>query len=308
MTGVSIRHRLEYAAVRLGVAAFGFLPEGSALALGAGVGWTAGRVFRIRMAQVHANLTLAFPEADEDWIRRIALGTYRHFGREIASTVRLAGATREDVLRRTEVVGLDQLRSALEEGRGVVLATGHLGNLEVGAAALTARGIPFMAVARHQRNPLSDLWMRRTRERFGMRILPKMDAARDGGAMLAEGTVLALPADQDARIRGVFVDFFGRAASTPAGPAVLALRYRAPLFVGVSLSHPTISGHYRVLLRRIVPDLARARAGRVAVTALTASYTRVFEAWVRSAPEQYFWMHRRWKTPPPSGTDPIGAL
>jgi len=301
MTPVSIRHRIEYAALRTGVMAMGVLPERAALAMGSGAGWAAGRLFRLRLDQARANLRVAFPGEDEEWIRRTTIAAYRHFGREAASTVRLAGASTEDVLERTEVVGLEELNTALGEGRGVVLATGHLGNLEVGAAALTARGIPFVAVARHQRNPLSDSWMRSTRERLGMGILPKLEAARDAGGVLGTGVVLALPADQDARANGIFVDFFGQPASTPAGPAVLALRYRAPLFLGVSVRLPGPRVRYRVRLERIPPIPGLRRGGRVAATALTAAYTRVLETRIRAIPEQYFWHHRRWKTAAPEG-------
>ncbi|MBI4545107.1 MAG: lysophospholipid acyltransferase family protein, partial [Gemmatimonadetes bacterium] len=132
------------------------------------------------------------------------------------------------------------------------------------------------------------------RERLGMHVIERAHAARQGLAALRAGRVVAFVADQDARRAGLLVPFFGRPASTHRGPAVLALRARAPLFLGYSLRAPGRS--YRGLLEEVVVS----REGEVddVVLRLTAAYTARLEQAVRAAPEQYFWHHRRWKTRP----------
>ena len=219
--------------------------------------------------------------------------------------IRLSRLGREAVIEATEVEGLDALRDALEDGSGALVVSGHLGNWEIGGSGVAARGIPFDAVARRQANPVIDRMVNRARERLGMRIIPMGGATRHALRALRSGRVVGLVADQDARQRGLFVPFFGRAASTFRGPAILALRSGAPVFAASSVRQP--DGTYRIRLRRVpVPGAEPEKGGgdRAGDESrreweLTAALAAALESAVREYPTQYLWHHRRWKTRPP---------
>ncbi len=297
MKAPTLQHRLEYLAYRVVGTFLGLLPESIALLLGEGLGWTAGVVFRIRRRDVDRHLRIAFPERDDRWRRRVARRCFRHLGREGVAIVRLDRAGREEVVERTEMVGFEALVRAVEEGKGAIVVTGHMGNWEVGGASLATRGIPLDVVAQRQSNPLFDTALNATRERLGMRVIERGEAPRRVLRSLRRGRVVALVADQNVREGGVFVDFFGKPAATARGPAVFALRTGAPVFLGIALRQPGLRQWYRVTLEPI--PVERGEGGEEDVRAFTALHTRRLEEWVRRFPGQYFWQHRRWKTRPP---------
>jgi KDO2-lipid IV(A) lauroyltransferase len=175
-----------------------------------------------------------------------------------------------------------------------VLASGHVGNHEIGAAALSARGIPLDLVVQQQSNPLFDAALNDARRRLGLGIIDRWKAQRLALKALRQGHAVAFAADQNAGKSGVFVPFFGRLASTHRGAALFAYKTGAPLFLGTSLRKGT---GYEVTLQRVDVD----RSGDLddVVYRLTAAFTARLEEVVRSEPDQYLWLHRRWKTRPP---------
>lgn len=294
MSGPSLRHRAEYLGFRLLRGAFRLMPRSVALHLGEMVGWIAGAALGIRRRVVDANLRLAFPDRSERWRLRVARASYRHFGREAVMTFR--GSSRDELVKVTEIVGLDAFGAAVAAGRGVVTVTGHLGNWEIGGAAAAARGIPVDAVALVQANPLFDRDLTEARNQLGMRMIRRGAASREVFRTLAAGRVAALVGDQNARASGVFVDFFGRPASTYRGPALFALRTGAPLFLGITIRTSRHPLRYRIVLEEVRVE----RSGDLEddVRRLTAAHVAALERWVRAEPEQYFWQHQRWRTQP----------
>ncbi len=296
---VRVGHRVEAVLVAGIGAAIRVLPEEIALSLGRLLGWTAGVLLRIRHRVVLENLTRAFPEASETWRRRMAAAAFSHIGREGVALLRLAGLGHGEVWERTEVEGLQAVREALAEDRGVIVLTGHLGNWEIGGAALAVRDIPLDVVGRRQSNPLFDRRLRATRERLGMRVVYRDEGVRPLLRALREPRAVALVADQNVREGGVFVAFFGDPAATTRGPATLARRTGARVVVGTSRALPGSRARYRITLRPLeLPDSGDPEADDR--TFLQAYMTALEEA-VREAPDQYFWPHRRWKTRPPQG-------
>jgi len=292
-------HRLQYAVYQVLAGIARVLPERPALALGSFLGWIGGSVFRIRRRVVDENLRRAFPEEDPGWRRRVAGGVYRHVGRQGVILLRLARMGPEAIRARTTVIGLDPIQAALERGQGVVFATGHLGNWELGGASVTVRGLSLDVVARKQNNPLFDAHIRRTRERLGMRVVYREDATRESLRTLRAGGAVALVADQNVRVGGLMVDFFGTPAPTARGPALLALRTGSLLVVAGAISRPDDPGRYRVRFRPIpLPETGDPDED---LRLLTESYMAALEEMIREAPEQYFWLHRRWKVRPPAG-------
>jgi KDO2-lipid IV(A) lauroyltransferase len=298
VTGVGrrLKHRLEFALVLAARALDRVLGARRSEALAATLGRFAYRRLGIRSEVVEEHLRRAFPERDEAWVRHTAAEAYAHLGREGMTMLRLSRLGADDVIAATDVEGLDELRSALAGGSGAVIVTGHFGNWEIGGSALAARGIPLDVVAQRQANPLFDRLINDAREGLGMRVVMRGGATKASLRALRAGRAVALVADQDARSRGVFVPFFGRPASTFRGPAVLALRSGAPVFMGTAVRRP--DGRYRVRVRRIpVPPGDDPERRALELTAATAA---ALERAVREAPGQYFWHHRRWKTAPPA--------
>ncbi len=295
--GRALRHRIEYVFLRAVAGFCAIVPEVLADRAGAALGWVVARVGRPRWEVVREHLQTAFPEAGERWRRDIGRRCYAHLGAEAVALFRLAGMGRAQVRERTRVTGLGVVESAVRQGRGVIILSAHLGNWEIGGSALVARGFPLDVVVARQRNELFDRHLTRSRERLGFGIIPRNEGRRGVLAALKAGRLAGILGDQDARRAGVFVDFFGRPASTARGPAVLALRSDALIVTLFAVRLPGWKPRYHVHLEALEGTAATGRAARVA--AITQAYTTRIEEYVRRYPDQYFWLHKRWKTPPP---------
>jgi Kdo2-lipid IVA lauroyltransferase/acyltransferase len=292
----TLRHWIEYLAYRLAVGALRVTPERLALRFGEAMGWLAGVVFRVRWRTVTEHLRRAFPERDGRWCGRVARASFRHLGRESVATFRLGGMGLDEIRNRTEMVGLEALEEAVAEGRGAIVVTGHFGNWEVGGASLAARGIPLDVVAQRQRNPLFGADLNRNRSRMHMTVIDRSEAPKRVLRSLRRGRVVAIVGDQNLRRGGVFVEFFGRAASTARGAAIFALRTGCPIFLGIARREPGFPQRYRVTLEPVVFTPTGDMESDAVL--LTEAHTRHLEGHVRRTPEQYFWQHRRWKTRP----------
>ncbi len=280
---------------------FGLLGRAPGLSerLGAGLGGLAHRLgWRRRV--VESQLAQAYPESGDGWIRDTAKSCYKHLGREWFTVPALVRGGLDEVRRRVEFgEGREALQAAFEEGRGVVVVSGHFGNWELAGSVLAAFGFPVDAVWQRLKNESLGRFVEETRERLGMKLIERGHAWDRLSDSLAAGRVLAFVADQDARRSGVFVPFFGRLASTHRAPALLALRAGTPFFVGGA--HRIEPRRYRAWIVRLEPP--NGVDSRRQVLELTRMWTSELERRIRLSPEQYFWHHKRWKTVPP-GTVP----
>lgn len=299
MTRTRLSHRIEYSLLVSVAALVVRLPERVAYGLGTALGWIAGSLLQIRRSVVLENLARAFPRRSDQWRREVADAAYRHFAHEAVSLLRFSHMSAEEIRSRCEVEGLDHLREPIEGGGGAIGLAGHFGNWEVAALSATSRGIPVAALARRQRNPLFDDYAKRVRDDLGIRGIPQSDATRGILRALKEPSVVALLADQNYAGKGIFVDFFGFAASTARGPGVIALRSGVPVVFGDPRRLPGWKAKYRVRFSPVVfcsTDDVEENVRRI-----TRAYLARLEDVVRESPEQYFWFHKRWKTrPPPS--------
>jgi Kdo2-lipid IVA lauroyltransferase/acyltransferase len=303
----SFAHRAEYAALRSAVAAMERLSFRTAGRIGARLGGLGYRPLGIRRAVVERQLTAAFPERDPADITRIARAAYGHLGQTSIETAVLPSYSKREIIDLFESVsGWEMLQERLSRGKGLIMVTGHLGNWELGGAYIAARGVPVDAVARHMANPLFDRYLTATRERIGMTVVHDGDAVRRVPRSLRSGRAVAFLVDQGALgLASTWVPFFGRLAKTPRGPAVFALRLGTPIVFGAALRQP--SGRYQLHFEPI--DVSDTGDREADVDRIVTEYTQVLERWVRRAPEQYLWHHRRWKhqrpgTPPELG-DPL---
>lgn len=291
-----LQHRIEYAAFRTALGALRILPSRAAEAVGAGVASLGYRPFGFRADDVEQNLERAFPEQDDAWRRDIAAQAYAHIGREMIAMMRLSRMSREELIARTDIIDFENIaRRYHESGRGAVVIGGHFGNWEVGAAMMAARGFPIAMVAQRQSNPLFDRHLVEARRRLGIDVIERGRAPKLALRALRDRRVVVFGADQNASRGGIFVPFFGHLAATHRGPALMAVRTRALVFLATPLRIE--NGMWRMGLEQIEYD-ATGELDDV-VHRLTVAFTARLEAAIRRNPGQYLWHHRRWKTRPP---------
>lgn len=301
MSGPRLPHYAQYYAIRGAVAVLDRLSLRRAGRIGEWIGALGYRPLGIRRAVVERQVRAAFPGLGEREVLRIARASYEHLGRTSIEAALLAGYSPAQVRAMFEgIEGAEVLEAARAEGRGVLFVSGHLGNWELGGAFVAASGVPLEAVARGMENPLFDRYVTRTRHSLGMTIVHDADAVRRVPRAMREGKGVAMLVDQGAAgLASSWVPFFGRYAKTPRGPAVFALRLGSPVVFATALRQP--SGRYTMHYERIPVHPTGDR--ETDVDRIVADYTATLERWIRRAPEQYFWHHRRWKHQRP-GTPP----
>jgi len=297
----TVAHRLQYGALRGVVALLRRLGLRPASAVGAGLGTLGYRPLKIRREVVERQVRAALPDLLPDEVQRIARASYANLGRTTTETALLPLYDRERIIDLFESVeGWSIVEERLARDKGLIFVGGHLGNWELGGAYLAARGLPMQAVVRYMENPLFDRYLTRTRERIGLMIVHDDEAVRRVPRALRAGHAVAFLIDQGAvGLASTWVPFFRRLAKTPRGPAVFALRLGTPIVFGVALRQP--SGRFRLTFEPI--DSTPTGNLEADVERIVADYTAALERWVRRAPEQYFWHHRRWKHQRP-GTPP----
>jgi KDO2-lipid IV(A) lauroyltransferase len=246
-----------------------------------------------------SNIRRAFPGKSEKWIYDIARRSFQnevfYLGVEFFFTTRKIRLTS---FRR--VLTFDQFGKTLDmmlrNDKGLLMLTGHYGNWEVLGYTLAALGFETTSVARPLDNPYTYDFVIGVRERMGQRIIAKKGMTDAVQEALEAKQMVGFIADQDAGKKGMFVDFFGRKASTYKSIGLLAMHYRIPIIVGYARR---VEGKYQFHVGTqdvILPDEWDREADPL--TYITQRYTRAIEQIVRDAPAQYLWVHRRWKTRP----------
>jgi KDO2-lipid IV(A) lauroyltransferase len=287
---------VRFQLVRLAIWLVQRIPLRIAQRIGKGFGALAFRVAGGERRKMLASLGRAFPEQPPDAHARLARACFQHFGTmafEMVCVAQLAPQLEAWVEWPPE----DQaaLRDALAEGKGVVFVTGHLGNWELLGWRM-AKAAPFYAVGKASPDDRLGERVAKLRADGGIQSIWRGDpsAARKLLGALKQNAVLCLLIDQDTRVQNLFVPFFGELAATPRSAADLALRGGAPAMVGYILKKP--DGRYRLRTYRL--PLPASGDREADALALTAHFTRELEQAIRQAPEQWVWMHQRWKTRP----------
>jgi KDO2-lipid IV(A) lauroyltransferase len=287
---------LVYLAVRITVCVIQALSFNAGCTFARLLAWLAYRVDRRHRRVAHENLAKAFPGRYSDTeIDRLVRGVYGHFCRVVVELAHLPRRLHVTNWKRyVEIQGGERVVGALLSGRPLLIVTGHFGNWEVAGYVLGLLGFTTHAIARPLDNPYLDDYFRRFRQRTGQRLLAKQGDFDKIEHVLAGGGVIATLADQDAGQRGLFVDFFGRPASTHKAVALMAMEHNVPMLV---VGTPQLDGKYVVCPAEVI-DPADYEKTPDAVRAITQRFTSDLERLVRRTPEQYFWLHRRWKHQP----------
>ncbi|MGE5345422.1 MAG: lysophospholipid acyltransferase family protein [Acidithiobacillales bacterium] len=292
-TRSSFRNRLEAGAVHLLLAAARRATPEKAEA----VGRTLGRLYRAldgrRRKLALQNLALAYPEKGQDEIEALSVAVFEHFGGMAADVLHAFDEPIDAFLSRIAIEGIEYPRAALASGRGFFFLTPHLGSWEYAALATAAHGFPVSVVGRPLDNPLLDRLVQRLRTRSGNAVIPKADAARPILKLLREGGTIGILADQRARKPdAVIVPFFGRPAATTSSLARLVDRTEALVVLAACIR--IAPARYRLRfeppidVRTLAPDEREPGP-------LTARFNREMERLIREHPEQWLWLHNRWR-------------
>ncbi|RMH58358.1 MAG: hypothetical protein D6679_05055 [Candidatus Hydrogenedentota bacterium] len=288
----TLPHLLSYLLLRTIVAIVSAPPRPLARRLGRLLGRLVF-LLGIRRAVVLDNLRVAFSERSESWRSRTALRCYEHFGEVLADLAGLNRWSDRELRERTAYENRPLLEEAIGRGRGVVVATGHIGGIDAGPARLAFDGHQVLSVFQGVHNPYVEEFITRIRSCRGATVARRGIGMRKAFSVLKKKGLVMILADQDAGPNGLFLPFFGRDASTLIGPAELALRTGAVLLVGFVILEKNT---YRLVADRIIENSSLER--------MMQEYNEALEEMIRRYPEQYFWLHKRWKTPPPNRRRP----
>ena len=282
----------------LGVArVVGAMPESAALRLGAGLGSLGYAVSKRYRTVAIVNLTQVFgAEWDQQRIAETAKRAFQNVGMNLVEFLRFRQMDPSHLDEIVTVEGEENAREALSRGRGIVAVTAHYGNFEMFGAAFARKGYPLSVIARDADDQETTELVNSLREKMGYQVFPRKNAARKALAVLRKNGVLGVLPDQN-DTDGIFVPFFGRLAATATGPAFMALHTGAavlPAFI-----HRAPNNKHVV---RIFPPIEFTRTGddEADIRALTTRINASLELVIRDHPEQWFWLHNRWKTRPPA--------
>jgi KDO2-lipid IV(A) lauroyltransferase len=303
-----IRRWLRSALIRLVAAALGIIPLGPALWLGGGVGRLAFLLASKtrRLALLH--LAIAFPDRSKEDLRLIARDMFVHMGRSALELTSIRWFDRR-LDSYVELPDEELLHAVMARGKGVVFVMGHLGNWELLGRRIARAGVPNAAIAKASWDKKMDERVARFRAEGGVTTLwrESPDTGRAIIRTFRSGKALGLLIDQDTRVQGVFVPFFGRLAFTPRAAADFAIRFGAPVLVGTIYrkGKGPRDGHRLELVE--IPYSRDPRDREAEAVRLTAACTAALEAAIRRHPAEWVWMHERWRTRPPE-EDPAGSL
>jgi KDO2-lipid IV(A) lauroyltransferase len=298
-----MRHKIEYAPVWLIVSAFRILPRGLARFFGIGIGYLVyffhGRLRRVGMR----NLAMAMPSTTKRGRAQIIRGVFRTLGRQLADFCQLPDYNSKNIDSLAVYEGFENFEAADSRGKGVLFLTAHLGGWEIGSFAHAVHGHPMKVVVRPLDNPYLDKLVHRSRTLHENKTFDKNEFARGLLAAMRKSETVGVLMDQNMTPpQGVFVNFFGIPACTPSGIARVAMRTDAAVVPAFTIWDQVI-GKYRVHFDPAV-TLIRTGNDEADVIANTAKFTKIIEDFVRRYPDQWLWVHKRWKTRP-EGQPPL---
>ncbi len=290
---------LVYLIVRLLIGAVQAIPIETGQRWAKLLAWVLGEVLKIRRQVVEENLRHAFPKLSEAERRQLARRMWEHLLLLVLEVAHAPRKIHEHNWRKyVRLEGVGPLLGAMLSDRPVLIVTAHFGNFEIGGFLLGLLGFPSFTVARNLDNPYLDRFVNRFRGATGQYIIAKNGQFERIVEALAAGGTMTVLADQYAGPKGCWVEFFGRPASAHKAIALLALDYDAPVAVcAVQRLGRPLSFEMRLVAMLDPRDVPQ---GADSVRYVTQWYTSRLEEMIREAPEQYWWLHRRWKAPPPS--------
>lgn len=243
------------------------------------------------------NLRASFPEKPEEWIEQTGRRSFEHLVMltiDVLVTPRIA--RKENWREYTHFEKAEYPKWLIKEGKGLLMVTAHYGNFEIIGYMMGLFGFDVVGIARPLDNKYLNRFLYGVRQQHGMQLIDKKGAAQMMPEIIKRGSTVGFIADQDAGRKGVFVDFFGRKASTYKSIGLLAITYNLPIIVGCTRRVGNRFYFNYVLSRIIFPHEWANQEDPLQW--VSQAYTKAIEDFVREDPTQYWWVHRRWKTRP----------
>ena len=271
------------------------LPRKVALSIGASLAVTAFKLVSHERELAHKHLALSLDLRDTLEIEQLVRQCFQNLGKTLVEFMRLPGMSSKQIHQLVAFEGRGHIDRALARGNGAIILTGHFGNWELLAASIVANGYPLRPLVRQLRSKRLDALVSTYREKAGYPGINRDGAIRGALRCLKKNELIGILADVDTKTDGVFVDFFGRPAYTPCGPVAIALKTGAAILPTFIIRQPDDS--HRAIVE---PPLILQQSGnkRQDLIANTQKFTKVIESYISRYPEQWIWMHERWKTQP----------
>ncbi len=288
---------IEYVAAMALMLPFYLLPKKIAFRAGEGIGDLMYHLMRRRREIGYKNLTIAFGDKLSDQEKeQILQSNFRNLGKSIVEVVHFPKMSGSYLQERVKIVGQEHYLAAKQRAGRVIYLTAHIGNWEMGHFALSAAGYPGSGVVRPLDNRFLDKVLTKHRTLYGNKLLARRKGLKDILAALKNNEDLGILMDQNTkRSQGIFVDFFGKPASTIPVIATLALRYHVPV-IPIFIVRTGFDTH----TIHVCPEVAIRKTGdtRKDIEINTARFNQVIANFIRQYPDQWFWIHNRWKTQP----------
>ncbi len=288
-----MRNAIEYFFFRTMVAFVRLFPFRVVQKLGRAFGNLIFTVVRFRRKLVFDNLSRAYPDKNDDDITALAKATYQNLFNAFFEIFYLDKLSAEEIKKIVSFPDAEKINEILNRGKGLIILTGHYGSWELAALA-TAIYAPnkYTVIVQQQRNPYVDKFMTEMRTRFGSRMVPMKNAFREGLKALSNNEIVALIADQSGPESGIYVDFFGRPASTHQGPAIFQVRSGAPMIAVMLIREQ--DGKCRLEVEEIETENI-VGTNEEKIFTVTERHVKKLEKYVRAHPDHWLWMHKRWK-------------
>lgn len=290
-----IKYKFEYLLTRL----VGFFAKIVPLKFAHFIGDLIGDLFfyviRTRRKVALKNLQTCFKkEKSERELKKILHQNYRHLGRVLMEFARIPLFNRATILNHIPIKNIQYVEELKKLNRGLFVLSGHFGNWEYMAAASANIGLPAYCIFKEQKNLAIDNIIKQFRIHVGMKPFKVKGGATKGilKALKEKGIVIILD-DQDAGRKGEMIEFLGKPASTNRGPALIAIKHRVPVIMALGVREN--DGYVRIHLEKF-PDINKFPDNETGVKLFLVEYNKILEKYIREYPEQWFWMHRRWKT------------
>lgn len=302
---MKLGHLAEYVAFQTVAFLAMLLPLSGVRWLGRNLGAFVFDVLGYRRQVTLDNLRRAFPEKSDDELVRVARGAFKSVGISLLELVWYPKMSREQVQNSMHFHNPEILRGAYDRGKGLLILTAHFGNWELlGGAVAVELGFRVYGIAKTQSNRLVDRTINERRLRFGNKVIPMETSLREVMRALRDGEAVGIVADQAAPKENELIEFFGTKLPTHQGPSVFSLKMGSPLVAVFSVRRP--DGSYDAYVEEVpTSDLKGYTPENV--TELTRRHVKVTENFIRRFPDQWMWMHKRWKHVPIHDQEPGNA-
>ncbi len=287
---------IEYIPIKFILWMLNLFPYKRAVKAGAGLGKLVYHIPALKRVVIDG-LNIAFPEKSKKEIKHLAKKVFINFGKTCFEIMKMLKLDAVDVLKLIEYHGKEEFIQDFSQGKGMVIICGHISNWELMAAGWTNAGINSDVIVRPLDNVLLDKHIEGMRKKFGMKVIPRNDSVRLGIKTIKQGRALGFLMDQNTVKNPVFVPFFGKLASAVKGPAIFAYKFKCP--VGLVYSVRKSDDKHSLFYKKIDINYEITNRDEF-IKYHTAIFTQELEQVIRDNPEQWLWLHPRWKTRPPS--------